>query len=95
MTDLVRMKGNNTGACNDDLGVDVIYQGTRVVHVYPSGEIRLDTGGWKTSTTKRRMNQASTQYNLGFRVLQKNFNWFVRFDGKDIPFDNQRLWISK
>lgn len=95
MTDLRRMKDDGTGACTDDLGTDVIYKGTRVVHVYVSGEIRLDTGGWKTHTTKRRMNQASTQYDLGYRVYQKAGAWFVHFDGKDIPFNSERLWIRK
>ena len=41
----------------------------------------LRTGGWKTVTTKRRMNQASRQYKLGFSVYQQNSIWYVTITG--------------
>jgi hypothetical protein len=43
--------------------------------------IVLDTGGFFTKTTKKRMNQASNMFRLGFYVYQKNFDWFVDFKG--------------
>lgn len=39
--------------------------------------VTLDSGGWRTATTKRRMNQAATQFGLGFSVFQRWGNWFV------------------
>ena len=54
--------------------------------------IILDSGGWQTVTTKRRMNQVSDAHNLGFRVYQRDFEWFVDFKEKTLPFyDGMRL----
>ena len=54
----------------------VTYHSTNVVQVV-GNKITLDTGGWKTATTKTRMNQASNQYGLGFKVRQVDGEWFV------------------
>lgn len=53
-----------------------------------TGEVTLNTGGWQTTTTKARMNQAAAEYNLGFSVYQKDWQLFVRkSDGTEVPFD--------
>ena len=52
------------------------YWSTYVVG-FDSDWVHLDNGGWFTSTTKTRMNQASRQFNLGFSVYQKDFDWYV------------------
>ena len=52
----------------------------------PRVDVILDSGGWRTPTTKLRMNQASRQFGLGFHVYQKNFDWFV-----DLPRQNRTL----
>lgn len=59
---------------------------TAVVVVRDDKTIRLDSGGWLTSTTKRAMNQASNQDNLGFRVFAKDGEWFVDWRGETLPF---------
>lgn len=74
--------------------VSVIYASTMIVEVKPD-TITLDTGGYKSVTTKRKMNQASHQFGLGYSVYQKDFTWYVckpngetvEFDGKSITFD--------
>lgn len=63
------------------------YHRTNVVK-FNNNEIILNSGGWWTSTTKTRMNQASNQFGLGFRVFQKNFAWFVDFQGQTIDFED-------
>jgi len=70
--------------------IRVILHKTCVVEVTPS-EITLNSGGWDTSTTKARMNQASNELDLGFTVFQKNFEWFVSWDGKEIPFEDNMV----
>lgn len=57
---------------------EVKYHDTVVVR-FDKDHIELNTGGWKSKTTKLRMNQASEQFNLGYRVYQKNFEWFVSY----------------
>ena len=63
----------------------VVYHSTAVVQ-FNNEKIILNSGGWETATTKTRMNQASSQYNLGFEVYQVNYTWYVEYEGETIPF---------
>ena len=40
-------------------------------------QVKLDTGGWWSATTKKRMNEVSAHYELGFQVFQKKGKWYV------------------
>ena len=74
----------------------VQYHDTNVV-IYDGHNVSLDSGGFKTATTKRRMNQASAQWNIGYHVYQRDFEWFVSFPlsgMEDIPFVD-RMKFSK
>lgn len=65
------------------------YHSTAVVGVNISnGAIRLDSGGWRTATTKLAMNQASNQDGLGFGVSQRDGDWYVSWEGKELPFED-------
>ena len=56
----------------------VRYWGTDVVTIDRNhNTVTLDTGGWFSMTTKKRMNQASEEFGLGYRVFQEKFDWFV------------------
>ncbi len=68
-----------------------VYHRTAVVIVNPDKTVRLDSGGWRTATTLRAMNQASTQDELGFRVFQRRGDWFVAWQGRELPFADQML----
>ena len=60
------------------------YHGTCVVRYSPSKEtVTLNSNGWLTVTTKRRMNQASNQFHLGFQVVQRAGDWYVCRPGHD------------
>ena len=63
----------------------ITYHQTDVVK-FNGEEIILDSGGWQTATTKTRMNQTSNQFDLGFGVFQKDYQWFVDFKGQTIDF---------
>ena len=76
----------------------VAYHNTDVVVVHANGNITLDTGGWRTLTTKTRMNQASNQFGLGFQVHQAKGQWFVRMGNwnetpkaVDLAFDERMV----
>ena len=71
---------------NDNV-IRVRYWNTDVVTVGPEF-IVLDNGGYWTNTTKRRMNQASEEYGLGYHVFQKKGDWFVEYGNKTLPFSN-------
>ena len=72
----------------------VIYQETKIVDWDDRGII-LETDGYKTVTTKKKMNQTSNQFNLGFKVFQKNHEWFVTTDNGTFNFDDDRIIIER
>jgi hypothetical protein len=73
---------------------EVTYHNTTVVS-FDADKIILNCGGWWTSTTKNRMNQTSNQFDLGFRVSQKDFLWYVEYQGKVIEFNENRILLKR
>lgn len=64
----------------------IVYANTLIVDKH-GDTITLDSGGWETVTTKRKMNQAARQFALGYSVTQRNFKWFVTLPtGATVPF---------
>jgi len=81
-----KVGSHKTTIFTDDSGfINVVYHSTPVVK-FNDQKIILDTGGWYSNTTKLRMNQASNQFNLGYRVFQKKGKWFISFPDKTIDF---------
>ena len=72
----------------------VRYHKTDVVR-FNSHTVELNTGGWRTPTTKLRMNQAAMQFGLGYKVWQSRGSWFVEYDPKPEdpsgPYDYQKF----
>ena len=80
---------------DEKAGYNVVrYHNTDVV-IWNDNEIKLDTGGYQTHTTKDRMNQVSREYDLGFYVYQKNFDWYVEYKGETIPFTDSTLILLR
>jgi hypothetical protein len=44
---------------------------------YHANRVVLSTGGYRTVTTKRRMNQANNEYDSGVHVYQRDWEWYV------------------
>lgn len=72
----------------------LVYHSTEVVK-FSDEKIILNTGGWKTATTKARMNAMAHAFDLGFSVFQKDWNWFIKFKGKTIPFASQIMELER
>ena len=71
---------------DDGSNGSVIYTETKIVD-WTKDKITLNSDGWDTVTTKRKMNQASHQFCLGFGVFQKDYEWFVTTpQGKTIKY---------
>ena len=66
----------------------VTYHSTPVVKVINDRYVVLNSGGYRTNTTKRRMNQASLQYLLGFEVYQVDFQWYVSLGEEIAPYED-------
>lgn len=72
----------------------VRYHNTDVV-CFNDDKIILNNDGYFTPTTKNRMNQASSQFNLGYKVYQKNFIWYVYFDNKTYEYRNSKMVLNR
>jgi len=72
----------------------VTYIQTNIVS-WCDGYITLDSGGWETVTTKRKMNQASNQFALGYSVFQRNHKWYVEKPcGETVEFQDG-MWFKR
>ena len=96
---MIKGIGRNTKITRDGYSTIVRLHGTPVVeYSAQSGVLVLNSGGWRTPTTKRRINEVANEWGLGFYVYQKNHEWYIKSDawiGKEpIPFyDGVRLGI--
>jgi hypothetical protein len=71
-------RGRATAVKRDNDGtLRITYHNTDVVSVDREGRVTLDSGNYRTYTTKLRMNQAANQFNLGYQIQQRDFEWWV------------------
>ena len=64
-----------------DGAVSVRYHRTDVATLHPDGSATLRTGGWRTVTTKRRINQALRYFGIPALVYQHRHEWYVAAHG--------------
>ena len=79
-------KSANTQVLTEDNITRVFLYGHQIATI---GEnfIQLFDGNHQTNTTKSRLNAILAENGLpGERVFQKNFEWYVSFQGNAIPF---------
>jgi len=85
-----KIGSHKTSVFTDSNGfVNVVYHSTPVIQFNLEKRlVYLNSGGYRTATTKTRINQACNQFNLPISVYQKNFEWYIRNDSKDytMPF---------
>lgn len=75
--------------------VEVRLHGTCVVW-FDERYVVLDTGGFRTPLTKRRMNEVSEEFGLGFHVYQRDFKWYVEFkDGDKAYITKEFMWDTE
>lgn len=75
----------------DGDNIVVCYVRTNIVKA-DADTVTLDSGGWQTVTTKRKMNQAANQFGLGYGVFQRKGEWFVTTRDGEFPFqDGMRI----
>ena len=87
--------GSHKTKVESDKGlISVTYHETKVVKVTRE-TITLDTGGWKTNTTKTRMNQASNEFDLRYRVYQKAGVWYVEFNNETREFEGNKIVLGR
>jgi hypothetical protein len=77
----VKKKKATSVFTNNNYKVVQLYS-TEIVK-FNDDEIVLNSGGWRTNTTKNRINQVSRENNLNFSVGQVDGNWYV-FKGQEV-----------
>lgn len=82
-TKILHLRSEIDGVSRDGIGVQ--YHQTVVAAKY-GNIVRLNSGGWRTATTKLRMNQFANQYGLAYGVYQKDYNWYVSTKDGDVEF---------
>ncbi len=61
----------------------IYYHDTAIATIYDSGKVKIDNGGWHTSTTKKRINAILNGLGLPFSIVQKNYSWYLRDYAED------------
>lgn len=65
-------------------GIALRYHATDVITARHDGTVTLDSGGWRTATTKKRIN---AYLPADWSLYQSDFAWFLRhLDGRVQPF---------
>ena len=82
---------NNTSAIHDGDTWMVRLHNTNIfkmVEEEAGRVITLNSGGWQTTTTKKRINEACRAIELKIVVYQEKHKWFVGVgpDGPSVPF---------
>ena len=83
---LVTDLGKHVDIHADTMHTYVRYMATEIV-TFNERFITLDSGKMQSLTTKKRMNQVSQMFCLGFKVISKrDGSWHVWYDGETQPF---------
>ena len=88
------INGYKTRVLPDKDKIRVFFHNTPVV-AFDDRSIMLNTGGWRTRSTKVRMNQASQEFGLNFRVFQKQREWFVDYQEEVRPFTSDKIKLDR
>jgi RNase P/RNase MRP subunit p29 len=89
----LKRKGNTKVINNENELLVTLYH-TDIVHA-TNELITLNTGGYETVTTKNRMNQAASEYGLGYYVYKARHQWYVNHKGNVIPFEGRQVVINR
>lgn len=69
--------------------ITIRLHGTQIVTYWRNGAIVVNSGGYRSTTTKGRMNIVLPQR---FGIFQKDYNWFVQVgdfaNGFNVPFED-------
>ena len=86
-----RKLANNTTLLRvDPSTIAVKLHSTNVITFRANGQIVFDSGGWKTPTTKERMNQFSPA-----RVSQSRGTWEISIDGQTANYADGITWDGR
>ena len=80
-------KKDNTEVVNIE-GVSFVYLYNNLIAMVGDTWLELFDGGYKSNTTKSRLNAILREHSNGEYVYQKNFEWFVSTKDGELPFND-------
>jgi hypothetical protein len=76
--------GNTTVITQGEI-TEVLLHGNKIAEFY-GGTLQIFDGGWQSKTTKSRLNAILQP--LGWGIFQKDYEWFVNYNGENVPFES-------
>jgi len=79
---------NTTVSYNESTNCSQVYlHGHQIATLdHNTNALKLDSCGYESVTTKSRLNAILEEVKWGCRVFQKNWNWFVSYNGTTTDF---------
>jgi predicted membrane-bound dolichyl-phosphate-mannose-protein mannosyltransferase len=78
---------DNTQVINIE-GVSFVYLYSNLIAMVGETWLELFDGGYKSNTTKSRLNAILQEHGNGERVYAKNYQWFVSTSNGEVAFGN-------
>ena len=81
-------KSNTQVVYNESTNCSSVYlHGHQIATLdHNTNALKLDSCGYETVTTKSRLNAILEEVKYGCKVFQKNWNWFVSYQGTTTDF---------
>ena len=89
MRHFLPFSSGNTTVVQNRNDMDVFLHGNHIATLCKiSMDLRLFDGGWQSNTTKSRLNALLEEFADSYRVIQKDFTWYVvdSYDNSRVPF---------
>ena len=85
-----RKLAHNTYVESDhDGSIGVRFHSTRILTFHPEGSFTVSTGGYRSVTTKQRLNAL---FPAGYRIFQKAYAWHIDTPEGTFPFEDGDTW---
>ena len=79
---------------NTDCSTIVLHRTAIAVYDHNTQALKLNTGGWHSVTTKSRLNAILSELKCGFRVFQKNFDWYLSTNNQTVDFWDNMILVN-
>ena len=86
---MVNSNSSNTNVnynSNTNCSTVVLHRTAIAVYDHNTQELKLNTGGYTTNTTKSRLNAILSELITGAKVFQKNFDWYLSYNNQTVDF---------
>ncbi len=81
-------KANTSVTVDSEGDVDVLLHGHRIATISTTGNLKLSSCGYQTTTTKSRLNAILDCFFNNLAISQKDFVWYI---GNDMFFDGYQI----